>query len=207
MLAAAVPAQAATVVNCANTTGVCIAVDENVNVANGTNQTSVTGATQNTGVSVLFTSDGNRLDSANGAASVSATDGVLENLTFTLQSGATFRTAEFNLTPLSGNNPLEAAFVLFTFSDGTSSLQAVSGNGVNRFGVTAGSVGISSVQFVTQGIAGLGVTDLRQLRLGGVTTMNAVPEPGTWAMMLLGFGGMGVAMRRRRKTGGMLQIA
>lgn len=27
----------------------------------------------------------------------------------------------------------------------------------------------------------------------------AVPEPATWAMMLLGFGGMGVALRRRRK--------
>jgi hypothetical protein len=26
----------------------------------------------------------------------------------------------------------------------------------------------------------------------------AVPEPMTWAMMLLGFGGIGMAMRRRR---------
>jgi hypothetical protein len=26
-----------------------------------------------------------------------------------------------------------------------------------------------------------------------------VPEPGTWAMMLLGFAGMGAAMRRSRK--------
>ena len=34
--------------------------------------------------------------------------------------------------------------------------------------------------------------------LGGTVTINAVPEPGTWAMMLLGFGVAGVAMRRRR---------
>jgi hypothetical protein len=27
-----------------------------------------------------------------------------------------------------------------------------------------------------------------------------VPEPGTWAMMLLGFGGIGMAMRRRRRS-------
>ena len=27
----------------------------------------------------------------------------------------------------------------------------------------------------------------------------AVPEPGTWAMMLLGFGGVGLMMRRRRR--------
>jgi hypothetical protein len=29
--------------------------------------------------------------------------------------------------------------------------------------------------------------------------INAVPEPATWAMMLLGFGGIGMAMRRRRQ--------
>lgn len=33
-----------------------------------------------------------------------------------------------------------------------------------------------------------------------------VPEPATWAMMLLGFGAMGVAMRRSRKMG-LLQAA
>ena len=31
------------------------------------------------------------------------------------------------------------------------------------------------------------------------TSLTAVPEPGTWAMMLLGFAGIGVSMRRRRK--------
>jgi hypothetical protein len=36
----------------------------------------------------------------------------------------------------------------------------------------------------------------------------AVPEPATWAMMLLGFCGIGMAMRRRHaKAGGLLQIA
>ena len=32
-------------------------------------------------------------------------------------------------------------------------------------------------------------------------TVPPVPEPGTWAMMLLGFGGIGMAMRRRRRSG------
>jgi hypothetical protein len=27
----------------------------------------------------------------------------------------------------------------------------------------------------------------------------AVPEPATWALMLIGFGGIGMAMRRRRR--------
>jgi len=42
-----------------------------------------------------------------------------------------------------------------------------------------------------------------QSSLGGgffyTPVTGAVPEPATWAMMLLGFGGIGAAMRRRRK--------
>jgi hypothetical protein len=34
---------------------------------------------------------------------------------------------------------------------------------------------------------------------GNATFYQAVPEPATWALMLLGFGGMGMAMRRRRR--------
>ena len=36
----------------------------------------------------------------------------------------------------------------------------------------------------------------------------AVPEPSTWAMMLMGFGAAGAAMRRsRRRTTALAQIA
>jgi len=34
----------------------------------------------------------------------------------------------------------------------------------------------------------------------GVEQIAAVPEPGTWALMLLGFGGAGAALRSRRKA-------
>ena len=37
--------------------------------------------------------------------------------------------------------------------------------------------------------------------------MELVPEPGTWAMMLLGFGAIGFSMRSRRRRGTALQIA
>jgi hypothetical protein len=39
------------------------------------------------------------------------------------------------------------------------------------------------------------------------TSPAGVPEPATWAMMLLGFGGIGMTMRARRKNGRLLQIA
>ena len=45
------------------------------------------------------------------------------------------------------------------------------------------------------------VTSFAQLGAG------AVPEPTTWAMMLLGFGAMGVSLRRRRRTNNALQAA
>ena len=48
------------------------------------------------------------------------------------------------------------------------------------------------------------VTSFAQIGAGAVA---AVPEPGTWAMMLIGFGGMGVALRRRRRTNNLLQTA
>jgi hypothetical protein len=35
----------------------------------------------------------------------------------------------------------------------------------------------------------------------------AVPEPATWAMMLMGFGAMGVSLRRRRKLTNIAQLA
>lgn len=41
----------------------------------------------------------------------------------------------------------------------------------------------------------------------GGTPNNSVPEPATWAMMLLGFGATGFALRRRRQTAALAQIA
>jgi len=41
-----------------------------------------------------------------------------------------------------------------------------------------------------------------------INPLGGVPEPSTWAMMLLGFGGIGVAMRRGRKqTAALRQVA
>lgn len=37
--------------------------------------------------------------------------------------------------------------------------------------------------------------------------VSAVPEPATWAMMLLGFGAVGVSVRRSRKTNKLPQAA
>jgi hypothetical protein len=47
---------------------------------------------------------------------------------------------------------------------------------------------------------------VRQVRLGGVTSLpgigdpNAVPEPASWAMLMAGFGLIGATMRRRKSA-------
>ena len=43
-------------------------------------------------------------------------------------------------------------------------------------------------------------------KLTAINVTPAVPEPGTWGMMLIGFGAMGVSLRRRRASA-MPQIA
>ena len=35
--------------------------------------------------------------------------------------------------------------------------------------------------------------------LSNIMAVSAVPEPGTWAMMILGFVGLGIAFRHRRR--------
>jgi hypothetical protein len=47
--------------------------------------------------------------------------------------------------------------------------------------------------------------EVKQLSYNGAV---AVPEPGTWGLMLLGFAGVGMALRRsRRRSGALMQIA
>jgi hypothetical protein len=45
-------------------------------------------------------------------------------------------------------------------------------------------------------------TNLAAAMSGNITIhqVNAVPEPATWALMLLGFAGTGFVLRRRRRT-------
>ena len=43
--------------------------------------------------------------------------------------------------------------------------------------------------------------------VAGSVLSSAVPEPATWAMMILGMGAIGVSLRRRRAAGGALRLA
>lgn len=71
------------------------------------------------------------------------------------------------------------------------------------FAVAPGTIVLSDFYDRYQAIAGAGqVTSA----IGRPMTPS-VPEPGTWAMMLLGFGGIGYSMRRRRRSTAIAQLA
>ena len=58
----------------------------------------------------------------------------------------------------------------------------------------------------TRWLVGAGVADNLNndaFKIASVTVHAAVPEPATWAMMLIGFGAAGVSLRRRRQVGVM----
>jgi hypothetical protein len=52
-----------------------------------------------------------------------------------------------------------------------------------------------------------GSVSLTRLTIGPVESVGSVPEPSTWAMMLLGFAGLGFAGYRRAKAGHAALVA
>jgi hypothetical protein len=194
---AAAPAQSAIVV-CAQGSS-CVSDTTNVNLDAFTDAGTVTGTVGIGGPLVSFSSTQGNLSTNPGAATVFTADGsLLTNLTFTILSG--FTAAEFNLE----NGDPSSFLVTLTDSGGDSFSQTLTKlNGSNIFDIVApAGATYTSATFTS---TGGGFADLKQLR---VTLATAVPEPATWAMMLLGFAGIGMAMRRRgRSAGALLQVA
>jgi hypothetical protein len=164
--------------------------------------TMVTGSTQQ-GTAVNFTGTtvaGNVISANGGQARVEGEGNIttsnpndtlgLTSLNFSLANNVTFNNLEFNLFGGAGSANIvitDNAGEVFTFN------QAL-GNGENFFGfVGIDGQSIRSVAITTAG----GIQDIRQIRLDQAT-VAAVPEPGTWALMLVGFGAVGASLRRRR---------
>ena len=86
----------------------------------------------------------------------------------------------------------------------------VSFNGLS-FSTLANTFGIGNT-----GLGDYGITDILSNPSGACcgthpltlsVTRAAVPEPAAWAMMLVGFGGIGLAMRRSRRKSGSITLA
>lgn len=189
----------------------CAEVDTNVFVTAATAQPTISGTVgQNPGVGIIFSSLSDVLNgSANGQANVSSADGVLNSLTFMLQDGYSFGSATFNLVPLPGQNEAKADEVRITYYTPESGWQTI---GINTNGQNfTGIYGTEGERFIGAGFMSDPISDgignFGQLRLGDVRLTGpvpdqtgAVPEPSTWAMLLVGFGAMGLGLRRRKSA-------
>jgi len=101
----------------------------------------------------------------------------------------------YDVGPIGPGNPIDAGVTFpFTDSDDTTFLTDITGANANNI------VDI----YTSSGINGEPAVLANQFVISG----GGVPEPSTWAMMLLGFAGLGfLAHRRSRKTAGAFAAA
>ena len=120
----------------------------------------------------------------------------------TLPSAAPGQTIDIS----SGNNPTDFDSLVVTLKNPSTQFNFVvsdigdlevkpngSLNNLNLNGLTVNGIDLSS------GGLSFNLSDLNGLSESGpITAVQAVPEPSTWAMMILGFCGLGVVAYRRR---------
>jgi len=183
---------------------------DNVLLNSATNVTPVTGTVGPNDLLVNFTStSGSGLLSANpsGQATISGGTGnvSLTELSFDLANNDTFTRAVFNIDAATNGSVVihvEGVNINGGFFEDDFTVKA---NGHNFFTVSSIN-GQLMTEISLTAINGATFADLQQVRIGGFETVGAVPEPSTWAMMILGFAGVGFLAYRRRGQGPALRL-
>ena len=107
----------------------------------------------------------------------------------------------------SGPNETGGSLQLMTIAEWAASLFYSSDAFVSGVSVGAGSGATLGYHAFVDNVTATGSFGERAFNFETADVSGAVPEPATWAMMLIGFGAMGVSMRRRRRTHTLLQAA
>jgi hypothetical protein len=167
---------------------------------------TIDGLTNKTGTEVAIS--GGETLSTQGAQQVQAADGLI-NTSFTFD-GLANQSLGFNLANSTqgftsaafrvvvGDGTATEATVTFLDTAGQKFTEtfAIPSNGFFNAKATDGSQ-ISSFSFAANG----SIEDVQQVRIGGLGTgpiSASIPEPASWALMILGFGGLGLSLRARR---------
>jgi hypothetical protein len=198
------PASADIVIGTGNNPAI---VDQNILFQNvtGNNTTSLTTDTNtNPANRVTFTSNEplTGADSA-GQARISDTAGNgFNQIGWHLQNGLGFTGNVFNINNLSATGVTINVEDQLANTPTFTSTFSLNLNGQNFFNIAAiNGQKITSVEL--NAIGGV-FQDIRQDRIGGVGPItSAVPEPSTWAMMILGFFSVGFLAYRRKSQGSL----
>lgn len=155
--------------------------------------TTLTGIVNQEGSGVTFSSSGLISITGSGQATIAGSPS-LADLNVVFEHGwdsVTFKFDNFAQTTSSFDLLVNGAS-LFS-GGGNCSVLCVIGTGDNRFRLDG--AGITSLAFTFDPA----IKDAKQFRVEGV---GAIPEAATWAMMVIGFGIIGGAIRRRHKVSG-----
>ena len=109
-----------------------------------------------------------------------------------------FKEIEFNINPLQTTGPFQSFDIVVDFTDNLGNVFSQSStidNGANWW--SARAIDNQWIKQVTLSTAPNNVQAVQQVRIGGIGTPGVVPEPESWALMIAGFGFIGLAMRRR----------
>jgi hypothetical protein len=108
-------------------------------------------------------------------------------------NGASFGTFDYVVSRLGDGNPDSAADGLHSLSF---TVAATPG-----FTFDPSTVGANNIYFVVDvaGFSADGQTLVNTGKVGATLVPGGIPEPATWAMMLMGFGGLGAVLRTQRR--------
>ena len=152
---------------------------------------STLGQTNNFSVTGTTASPGNLLLATGGDVQGSGSN--LTSATLSQSDGSTFTRLVFDIDAASSGS-VDILVDQLSFPDFQSSF-TLDPNGHNFFTITA--INGQAIEAVTlTGLFGATFSSISTVRFGPVA--SGVPEPATWAMMLIGFAGIGLATLRRR---------